>query len=566
MNDQVRITEEPVDISKGEREELFDLVEQKQRDRATSGLKPAEVPHILLRYQQRWNADESDVRLFLKSRRIGASWGCYAAEGILEAARSKPDGMNQFYMGYNQGMAAENIGDAAFWAKAYGLALSEIDVRRHREHLVQTDVSGKVVRNETKDITTYKIQLDSGHIYEALSSNPYNWRGRQGHARIDEAEFHTNLDQVIEGALAYLMWGGRVSIASTVLHEDSLFWQYVREIQAGKLDWSLHRVTLDDALRDGLYKRICLVTRKVWNEEAEGTWREKLINRYPDKASADAELFCIPKKGSGIYFPRILIENCMEKGIPILSWSREDEFVLNPDRIAITKQWCDDNLNPVLDTLPSEQRSIYAQDFARSGDLSVIWILQEDATRHWRQRLHLELRNLPHDVQVVIRDYILDRLPLLHGAGFDARGNGSQHAESAHQKYGLRVSLIKQTAEWYALNFPPYKSLMESRNIVLAWSEDIIADHRLVELYKGRPRMSEGKTKGSDGGQRHGDSASAGVIASSVIHAEGEPAYGETIDETDTDALYRPESARNRRRVSMFGRNRSDARDGADGA
>ncbi|MEJ1496337.1 MAG: hypothetical protein RPU13_07585 [Candidatus Sedimenticola sp. (ex Thyasira tokunagai)] len=558
MADQTKVNSETVDISKGERKDLLDLVAEKQRDRATSRLKASEVPHILLPYQQKWNKDKAEVRIFPKSRRIGASWGCFAAEGALEAALAKPRGMNQFYMGYNQGMAAENIGDVAFWSKAYGFALSEIDVRRHREHLLQTDSNGKVLRNETKDITTYKVQYDSGHIYEALSSNPFNWRGRQGHARIDEAEFHNNLDEVIEGALAYLMWGGRVSIASTVLHEDGKFWQLVREVQAGKLDWSLHMVTLDDALRDGLYKRICLVTQKPWSLEAEEQWREKLINRYPDKASADAELFCIPKKGSGIYFPRILLEKNMEDGIPIISWSREDEFVLDATRLDITKRWCEETLGPVLDSLPTDQRSVYAQDFARSGDLSVIWILQESSSKHWRQRLQLELRNLPHDVQVVIRDFIIDRLPLMHGAGFDARGNGSQHAESARQKYGFRVFLIKQTAEWYAVEFPAYKSAYEDGSITIARSEDTIADHRLVELHKGRPRMSEGRVKGSDGGYRHGDSASTGVIAWSVVRAEGEPAFGVSIDDNDTAGLYAPESARGRRRVSMFDRNRGN--------
>ena len=141
---------------------------------------------------------------------------------------------------------------------------------------------------------------------------------------------------------------------------------------------------------------------------------------------------------------------------------------------------------------------------------------------------------------------------MLHGAGFDARGKGSQHAESAQQKYGLRVTLVKQTAEWYAVEFPAYKAMMEDGRIVLTKSEDIIADHRLVELYKGRPRISEGRTKGSDGGYRHGDSASTGVIASSVIRAEGEPAYGETVDSDDVNNLYAPEHARGRKRITMF--------------
>ena len=114
--------------------------------------------------------------------------------------------------------------------------------------------------------------------------------------------------------------------------------------------------------------------------------------------------------------------------------------------------------------------------------------------------------------------------------------------------------LIKATAEWYSVYFPRYHQAYEDQSIAVAMSEDIIADHRLVELHKGRPRFSDGRIKGSDGKFRHGDSASAGLIAWAVVLEEGEPAFGETVDEQDTDKLYAPESANGRRRVSMFGR------------
>jgi phage FluMu gp28-like protein len=132
------------------------------------------------------------------------------------------------------------------------------------------------------------------------------------------------------------------------------------------------------------------------------------------------------------------------------------------------------------------------------------------------------------------------------------------------QKYGLRVYLYKATAEWYATYFPRYRQAYEDRSITITKREDIIADHRLVELVKGRPRFSDGRIKGSDGKFRHGDTASAGLIAWVVILEEGEPAYGVTIEDEDTDRRYQPESARGRSRVSMFGRNRSEARSGAE--
>ncbi|MEW8494251.1 MAG: terminase family protein [Candidatus Thiodiazotropha taylori] len=564
MNDQVRVTEESIDISAGERQDLLDLVEEKQESRSGKLLTAETTPKILLPYQARWHEDKSVVRLAEKSRRIGWSWGALAAEGALEAARPKGKGMDQFYMGYNMAMAAENIGDVVFFAQAYGFAVSEIDVRRPRAHVIVKNDRGQVISNEKQDITTYKVQFASGHVYEALSSNPHNWRGRQGHARIDEAAFHKNLQEVVKAALAFRLWGGRIDIVSTHNGEDNQFNLWVRDIKAKKLNWSLHHVDFDQALADGFYKRICLVTGKTWSRKAEQKFRDDAFADYPDSSDANEELLCIPKRGSGVYFSRILLEQCMEEGIPTVYWYKSDEWVLDQDRLAEAEKWCEENLKPILDSLPTDQRTVYGQDFARSSDLSPTWILQEDAPNHWRQRLNLELRNIPFDVQAYIRDYILDSLPLLHGAGFDARGNGEAHAEQAQQKYGLRVLLVKATAEWYATYFPRYHQAYEDQSITIAKNEDIIADHRLVELHKGRPRFGDGRIKGSDGKPRHGDTASAGLIAWAVVLQEGQPSYGESVEDKDTDALYKPESARGRQRVSMFGRNRSAARSGSE--
>ncbi|TVO70891.1 hypothetical protein FHP88_15670 [Sedimenticola selenatireducens] len=557
MAERTDITEEAVEISQGERKDLLDLVEEKQQSRMGRLIPAAQVPKILLPYQGRWHADNSVVRLAEKSRRIGWSWGALAAEGALEAALplGHPKGMDQFYMGYNMAMAAENIGDVVFFAQAYGFAISEIGVKRHREHVIQTDVDGKVIRNERRDITTYKVQFASGHVYEALSSNPHNWRGRQGHARIDEAGFHDNLQEVVKAALAFRLWGGRISIVSTHNGEDNQFNLWVRDIKAGKLNWSLHHVDFDQALADGFYKRICLVTGQKWSAKAEEKFRAEAFADYPDEADANEELLCIPKRGSGVYFSRILIEQCQAEGIPVVRWVQPEEWVIDPTRLETTDRWLKDTIKPLIDNLPLDQRTVYGQDFGRDGDLSVIWILQNDSPLHWRTALLIELRKIPFDVQALIRDYVLSELPLLHAAKFDARGNGQSHAEGAMQRFGPnRIECVMLTAQWYAVAFPKYKSAYEGRNITVPKSEDIIADHRRVVLHKGRPHMDDGRDKGSDGMPRHGDSAVAGLLAWMAALDEGEPAYGETVDSDDLNKLYAPESARGRRQIAMFRR------------
>jgi phage FluMu gp28-like protein len=550
MANDKQIDSEIVDIPKGEVNDLMDLVTEKQLTR-TKSQALASVPSILLPYQARWHMDNSVVRLAEKSRRIGFSWGCLAAEGTLEAARA--DGMNQYYMGYNLGMAAENIGDAIKFAQVYGVAVSNITVHRERETMKAFDAELGVLGERKQDVTRYKITFKSGFVYESLSSAPWNWRGRQGHARIDEGAFHRDLMEVIKGALAFRLWGGRIDVVSSHNGEDNDFNLLVRDIEAGKIPWSKHKIDFDQALADGLYQRICLVRGIGWTPELERSFRQEAFDDYPDQADANEELLCIPKKGSGVYMPRFLIESCQDKRIPTLRLAKDAAYVMNPFRLDETDQWCRDNIKPIIDNMRNDKRSVYGQDFGRSGDLSDIWIGQEETSNYWRVSFAIELRNLPFDVQARIRDYVIDNLPHFYHASFDARGNGQQHAESAKQRYGeFRISCVMATVQFYAEWFPKYKSAYEGKYITAPAGEDIVTDHRRVILMNGKPTMDAGRDKGSDGGYRHGDSAIAGLMFWHSANQEGQPSAGTTI-ESNTDN-FTPERMQGRKRSNMFKR------------
>ena len=553
--DNVEPYSEPLEISEGEENDAIDYVEELQNKRAGARLKAVDVPNILLPYQVRWHKDESVVRWGVKSRRIGFSWGAYAAEGALEAAET--NGMDQLYMGYNMAMAAENIGDAAFFARAYGLAAMEIKVSKERHFRKVRDPESQVLNDEKKDVYRYKIEFASGHVYEALSSSPWNWRGRQGHARIDEAAFHRDLMEVIKGALAYRLWGGRISVTSTHNGEDSEFNQLDREILAGKLNWSRHFIDFDLALREGLYKRICLVRGIEWSEEAQEQFKEDAYGDYPSREDADEELGCIPKRGSGAYFSRLILEHCNDDSIPVLAWAMPSSYVTDKDREAIADDWINDHLKPVIDSLPTHQRSVYGQDFGRTGDLSVIKVAQELTPQTWRTGFDLELRNIPFDIQKKIMLYILDNIPLFHHAKFDARGNGQSHAEAALQSHGeQKIDCVMLTQAWYAEWFPKYRTAYEDKSLIIRASEDVIADHRLVRSDKGRPHIpNDVRVKGSDGEFRHGDSAVAGLLCWAATQEEGQPAAGVTVGDVDVDNLYRPNSMPfSERRTPLFRR------------
>lgn len=533
-------------MTPAERDEALQLVEDQQRDRsgyAMGAISADRVPHILLPYQVRWHLDDAVVRICDKGRRIGFTWGAWAAEAALEAARAT-GGMDQFYMGYNQGMAAEFIGDCATFARWYNQICSDIDV----------GYESVVIDDEKHDIVTYKIKFASGRKIEALSAMPHNWRGRQGHARIDEAGHQMRLEPVIDGALAYRIWGGRISIGGTHNGEDNPFNEYVKRCIEGKLAWSHHRVRFSDAIAEGLYRRICLVTKKPWSREAEAAFIEDIRAQYPNVESANEELECIPKRGSGVYFSRLLLEKCAVADLPVLRFSKSAEFVLDPDRLAVTQRWIDEQLRPIVEALPRDRRCVVGQDFGRSGDLSCIVVGQvEPIGRGWRTPLRVELRNIPFDCQQLVTFWLFDHLPLFHHAKFDARGNGQSHAEASMQKLGAaRVECVMMSGKWYDTWFPRYHQAYQDGEIVTFGDEDWIADHRNVVLVAGTPRVSDARTRGSDGEYRHGDAAVAGVLMWAAARQEAQPAAGETIEPPQRDGFRAPLVGRIQ--SQMFGR------------
>lgn len=527
-----------------EKDEALELVADKQRERhgaEFAEMPQSEIPHILLPYQVRWHQDRSTVRICDKGRRIGFTWGAWAPEAVLEAALDE-GGMDQFYMGYNQGMAAEFIGDCAMFARWFNLICSKIDVGFEKV----------VLKDERRDVVRYKIQIANGRKIEALSAMPHNWRGRQGHARIDEAGHQDHLDEVITGALAFRIWGGRISIGGTHNGEDNPFNDIIKDCIAGKLKWSHHRETFSQAVKEGLYKRICLVTHKEWSPEAEAKFIQETRDEYRTVEAADEELECIPKRGSGVYFSRLLLEKCAVAGPKVLHYQKRAEFVLDPDRLRITDKWIADVLKPAVDALPTDQRTVFGQDFARDGDLSPIVVGQAvPGSRRWRTPLRVELRKIPFDCQKRIVAWLLQNLPLFHHAKFDARGNGQSHAEAALQLVGpQKVECVQLTGGWYDTWFPRYHQAYEDGDVETFGDEDWIADHRSVVLVKGSPRMSDARTKGSDGGDRHGDTAVSGVLMWAAAREETQPAAGESID-ADPDA-YRSRGFGRGHRAPMF--------------
>ncbi|QPJ61691.1 MAG: hypothetical protein G3M70_07240 [Candidatus Nitronauta litoralis] len=456
---------------------------------------------VLLGYQQRWVADRSPVKACEKSRRVGLTWA-EAADSTLDAAEA--EGQDTWYIGYNKEMAQEFVLDCAEWARHYHLAAGEMEEF--------------VFEDGDRSIKAFQIVFASGNRVTALSSRPNNLRGKQGKVIIDEAAFHDDLPGLLKAAMALLMWGGRVSIISTHDGDDNYFNEILKESRLGKLPYSVHRITLDDALKDGLYKAICQKTGKQWSKEAETEWREELIAFYGD--DADEELHVIPSKGTGIYFSRALLESNMSDEYPVLTWVCKEGFEQEPDHVR--ERECDDwlvaNVLPELQKIEPWEKCWLGKDFGRSGDLSIQWPLIENKNLTYRVPFLIELSNVPFKQQEQILfyvcDYFRDKARLM-GIALDSRGNGEYLGEVAMQRYGKnRVEQVKLTIQIYGEWMPKYKDVYVEKSWTIPKDADVVDDHRQVKMEKGIAKVPDtGRTKSKKGLQRHGDSAIAGMLA-----------------------------------------------------
>ncbi len=236
--------------------------------------------NILLPYQRDWASDSSTVKVWEKSRRIGASYG-EALLSVLEASKKRDaGGQNTYYLSYNKDMTQGFIKDCAFWAKVLNVACEEM------EEIVLND--------EKKDITVFRIRFSSGYEICGMPSEPRSLRSKQGRVILDEAAFVEDLAELLKAAFALLMWGGSVSILSTHNGIDNPFNLLVEDIKQGKKPYSLHRTTFNEALDKGLYKKICEVKKIAWSKEQEDAWAADIREQYGDGASE--ELDCEPRK------------------------------------------------------------------------------------------------------------------------------------------------------------------------------------------------------------------------------------------------------------------------------
>lgn len=485
---------------------------KRHRMEAVASLPPClvgmELPDILLPFQKELLASTATNQLTVaeKSRRTGATWGVGVDAVLTAGAQKAAGGMDVLYLGYNLDMAREFIDTCAMWARAVAPAASAAE-----EFLFPDG------QEDGKDrfIQAFRIRFASGFEIVALTSRPRSLRGRQGFVILDEFAFHDDAEELLKAAFALLIWGGKLLVISTHNGAENPFNKLIEDIRSGKKIGNVVRCTFDEAVEQGLYQRICLVTGKEWSPEAEAAWRAKIRKNYG--VHADEELDCVPSLGSGVYIPRVVIEACQVKDLPVLRLQCPDGFTTKPQpyREKFVEDWLHEFVDPVLAKLDKRLRHAYGLDFGRERDLSVFvpLAIKTDLTRH--APFVIEMVNVPFEQQKQVVLYVTDRLPRRGAGKFDKGGNGAYLAEVALQKYGAdEVECIQLSQKWYLENAPKLKAVIEDRAFEFPADDYLTSDLAMIKLMAGVPMVPHGAHNDDrDGGERHGDFAPAAMLA-----------------------------------------------------
>jgi phage FluMu gp28-like protein len=155
-----------------------------------------------LPYQNRWIVDESPMKLYPKSRRIGIT---YATSYRFIQKCLRKDNFTQWVSSRDLLTAKELITDyMAKWAGAANIVAKGLDGE-----------NAQVIDKE-KGITAFIVQFDNGSRVLSLSSTPEAFAGKGGDVFIDEADLHENSKKVIDMAQPCTTWGGQLEVVSAL--------------------------------------------------------------------------------------------------------------------------------------------------------------------------------------------------------------------------------------------------------------------------------------------------------------------------------------------------------------
>ncbi len=222
-----------------------------------------------LPYQYDWITDPRPLKIAEKSRQIGITFA--DAYHSVRIASNKGARYDVFVSSRDKFQAKLYIEDCKNWGQV--LEILTIDL-------------GEIVFDQQHNASAYVIQFSNGRRIYSLSSHPDALAGKRGHVKLDEFALHQDQRLLYSIAKPVTTWGGTLSIMSTHRGAATVFNQIIRDIleNDNPMKWSLHTISLETAVAQGLVERISFCDITPDSAEIQSSARRATISKIRRRA------------------------------------------------------------------------------------------------------------------------------------------------------------------------------------------------------------------------------------------------------------------------------------------
>jgi phage FluMu gp28-like protein len=401
----------------------------------------------LLPYQLDWLLSDAPRELCRKSRRTGMT----LTQSLKMVLRSA-EGTDQNVVSLREDSSKLVLRDCDFWIDW----LSEHGLTDRRDWDLQVT---KVTNRST------------GATITALPAVPRLLRGRKGDVFIDEAAWIPDLDKMLDAAKPLQMWGGRISLVSSVFPVPSLY-----SILSEDPGWSVLTVDIHRAVSEGLYRRICEVAgTPPPSPTDEQNWIDHLIQ---DAGSAALhEYLCQESQGDSSW----ITANTKLNPIPIV---RVDDpgMVGTLGGLAVT-----------------DQAHSIGVDVGGSGTITSIAIANHDQILALIETTNLKQPEIATLLQGLIN-------PFTRKVAIDTNGIGLGLFDALSGGYRDRLVSEPNSSKWFRSQCLSYLNAIYSGSFAGIADQTFLADHRGAIVSKGLVSLARV-------GDRHCDTVPACAMA-----------------------------------------------------
>lgn len=411
-------------------------------------------------YQRKWLQDRSRFKVGMWARQTGKDFTA-AGEAVLDCCANP--GTTWVVLACGERQALESLAKAKDWAEA---------VRLKIEHCQEYKLSREAL------LTAAEIKWSNGSRFIALPAKPATMRGYSANVILTEFAFHDDPEGIwkaIFPTISNPLRGGhkRLHVISTPNGFTNKFFELWM-----KSTFSKHKVTIHDAVRDGLMIDLRELRESIGSEEG---WAQEYECEFLDRVA--------------VLLPYELIQACeseqaSENSTPLALSMGEGEFFVGID-------------------------------FGRKNDLTVCWTFERLGEELWtREVLALEKMSTPEQLEI-----LKPRVQRARVACVDYTGAGvglgdylaRQFGEWQPEGRGGKVELCHFTSALKGELFPRLRAAFERKEVKIPVSrairEDLHGVHRMTTPWGG---VTYRASRNADG---HSDRCTALALALRAAHA-----------------------------------------------